>query len=391
MDVQVVQRIDEVPAKDWDALVGQDNPFVEHAFLALLESTGCVGGRTGWQPRHVVVRDGRYVLGALPCYRRTDSYGEFIFDWSWAQAAARAGIDWYPKLTSAIPFTPATGPRLLVHPDADVAAVRALLSSALMELTRAERCSSSHVLFCRDDEAAALADHGFARRASLQFHWRNEGWTTFEEFLHALRHDDRKQIRRERRRVVEAGVETELVAGTEVPAALWPRLYDLYASTSARKWGRPYLTRAFFDELPRVLGHRALLGLARRNGELVAMTLSFEKGRHIYGRSWGASEEIPGLHFELCYYRLIERAVAMGATLVEAGAQGEHKLKRGFLPVVTHSVHAIEDPRLRDAIRRFLREEETAVLEEQRALLTHSPFRDGAAPRAALSAGIVGL
>jgi uncharacterized protein len=392
MSTSVVRRIAEVPADDWDALAGRDNPFVEHAFLALLEESGCVGARTAWQPRHLLVRDEAGVLvGAAPCYLRTDSYGEFIFDWSWAQAAARAGLDYYPKLTCAVPFTPATGPRLLVHPGAETTAVRAHLAAGMRALAAEEGCSSSHVLFCRDEEAASLEGVGFSRRASLQFHWRNahpRPWASFEEFLAALRHEDRKQIRRERRRVREAGVELLTATGDEVPAGLWPSIYALYTSTSARKWGRPYLTRSFFDELPRVLGARAVLGLARRGGALVAMALSFERDAHIYGRYWGASEEIPGLHFELCYYTLIERALARGATLLEAGAQGEHKLKRGFLPVLTHSAHHIEDARFGAAVERFLRQEHAAVQAERDELLAHSPFREGSAPARPLRAGI---
>lgn len=394
MDIEVVERIDEVPAGDWDKLAGADNPFVEHAFLALLEGSRSVGGRSGWLPRHLLLRDasrGGEIVGALPCYLRGDSYGEFIFDWAWAQAAARAGLEYYPKLTCAVPFTPATGPRLLVKPGADGAAVRRALMAGLRALADDEGCSSSHVLFCRDDEAAVLAEGGFLRRASLQFHWRNGGWSTFDEHLEALRHEERKQIRRERRRVAEAGVDVAVMNGAEVPRALWPAIFALYTSTSDRKWGRPYLTRAFFDEIPRVLGERALVVTARRGGDLVAMTLSFEKGKHIYGRYWGAREEIPGLHFELCYYRLVERALARGVTLVEAGAQGEHKLKRGFLPVVTHSAHAIEDARLAAAVARFLREEAEAVQAEQDELLAHSPFKAGEAPVFPLTAGVAGL
>lgn len=386
--VTVHRRIDEVPAADWDALAPDDNPFVEHAFLALLESSHSVGGRSGWQPRHLVARRGDVVVGAMPCYRRSDSYGEFIFDWGWAQAASRAGLDYYPKLTVAVPYTPATGPRLLTRPGVERGEVQAALVAALGDLVREEECSSAHVLFCRDDEAAVLEGAGFSRRASAQFHWRNGGWTSFDAFLEALRHEDRKQIRRERRRVDEAGLQIETFSGAEVPRTWWPALFALYTSTSGRKWGRPYLTRAFFDEIPSVLGDRAVVVTAKRADDLVAMTLSFEKGRHIYGRYWGASEEISGLHFELCYYRLIDRAVARGATLVEAGAQGEHKLKRGFLPVVTHSAHVFEDERLGDAIARFLVEEKAAVAAEQQELLSHSPFKEGAAPARPLLAGI---
>ncbi len=388
MDVSVLPRIADVPAADWDALAGDDNPFVEHAFLHALEESKSVGPRTGWLPQHLVVKEGGALVAALPCYVKTDSYGEYIFDWQWARAAGRARVDYYPKLTAAVPFTPATGPRLLVKPGAPVERARKALAEGMKLLEKELGCSSSHVLFCRDDEAASLVDNGFGRRASLQYHWRNGGYDSFDGFLAALRHEERKQIKRERRRVAESGVDVEVMNGADVPDALWPAVFSLYTSISDRKWGRPYLTRAFFDLMPR---HRAVVVLARQAGAVVAMTLSFEKGPHIYGRYWGCSEEIPGLHFELCYYRLLERSIANKGSLVEAGAQGEHKLKRGFLPVVTHSAHHITDPRFSAAVMLFLEEERAAVLEEQQLLLQHGPFKDGAAPDRPLVAGVPGL
>lgn len=392
MNIEVVKRISDVASADWDALCGFDNPFVEHAFLALLEETRCTGPRTPWQPRHLLARaDDGGVLAAMPCYLRSDSYGEYIFDWTWAQAAARAGLPYYPKLTSAVPFVPATGPRVLVKAGVDIDDARLQLGRALVELTGELGASSAHVLFCRDDEATVLAGAGLLRRASLQFHWRNHAskpWTSFDEFLDALKSEDRKQIRRERRRVSESGVVIEVMSGADVPSALWPELFALYTSTSDRKWGSPYLTRAFFEGIGRTLGERALVVVAKRDGKVVAMTLSFEKGRHIYGRHWGCTEEIPGLHFELCYYRLIERALARGCTLVEAGAQGEHKLKRAFLPVVTHSLHHIVDRDFARAIAGFLGREREEVLAGVAELAAHSPFKEGAAPDRPLVAGV---
>ena len=373
MKIDIHSHIDDVEADAWNALIRSDNPFVEHRFLSLLESSHSVGAGTGWEPRHVVVRDGARVVGAAPTYLRHDSYGEFIFDWGWAQAAQRARIPYYPKVTCAVPFTPATGPRLLTANDSPK--VRDLLCVALQDLAKREQASSVHILFCRDDEAAHAASTGYQRRASMQFHWRNAGWKDFDAFLQSLRHEERKQIRRERRRVAEAGVRIELRLARDMDRTLLPQVFRLYTSTSDRKWGRPYLTEDFFHALPDVLGDAALFGLAFREEKLIAMTLSFEKRSQLYGRHWGACEEIPGLHFELCYYAHIERAISQRMVLFEAGAQGEHKLKRGFLPVQTHSAHEIFHPGLSAAVKRFIVDERVSVTAEQQELLAHSPFR----------------
>ena len=394
---RVVDSVTALPAAAWNNLSeGQDNPFVEHAFLSLLETSGSVGDKTGWTPRIVLVEDAAGALvAAAPCYRRTDSFGEFIFDHGIAEASRRLRLPYYPKLTVAVPFTPATGPRLLVRDDvADAGGVLDVLLDGIERLQRQEGASSTHVLFCADAEASLLAARGFRRRASLQFHWRNEGYASFEDFLGRLRSEERKQIRRERRRVVDSGLVVEVKTGADVPPSWWPRIFALYAGIYDRKWGRPYLTRAFFDGIPRVLGDRAVVAVARdpaRADEadgVVAMTLSFEKGRALFGRNWGTDVDVPGLHFELCYYALLERAIARGQTLVEAGAQGEHKLKRGYLPCVTHSAHRFVDDRLDVAVARFFDDERAAVLAERDALAAHGPFRDGAAPPFPLVAGV---
>jgi predicted N-acyltransferase len=391
--VRVVDSVTSLPAPAWNNLSERhDNPFVEHGFLSLLETSGAVGGTTGWAPRIVVVEDGNGVIvAAAPAYLRSDSFGEFIFDHGIADASRRLRVPYYPKITVAVPFTPATGPRLLARDDVPEAKV--VLVDALAHLQSDESASSTHVLFCTDDEAGVLAARGFRRRASLQFHWRNDGYESFDDFLGRLRSEDRKQIRRERRRVAESGLVVEVRSGAEVPAAWWPKIFSLYAGIYDRKWGRPYLTRAFFDGIPRVLGDRAVIAVARDPSRpdadgVVAMTLSFEKGRALYGRNWGADVDVPGLHFELCYYALLERAIARGQTLVEAGAQGEHKLKRGYLPCLTHSVHRFVDERLDVAVARFFDEERAAVLAERDALALHGPFREGAAPSLPLVAGL---
>jgi predicted N-acyltransferase len=386
---RIVDGVDAVPAPAWNRLVdGIDNPFVEHAFLAAMERTGCVGPGTSWLPRIVLVEDEAGALrGAAPAYRRTDSFGEFVFDHGIADASHRLRAPYYPKLTVAVPFTPATGPRLLVDDAPDSAEVRRALLGALVDLQAEERASSTHVLFCADAEADELAAAGFRRRAHLQYHWRNDGYADFDDFLSRLRSEERKQIRRERRRVAESGLVIEVRSGADAPPTWWPRVFALYAGIYDRKWGRPYLTSSFIAAIPRALGDRAVVAVARDpsrpaddGADVVAMTLSFERGAAVFGRHWGCDVDVPGLHFELCYYALLERAIARGQTLVEAGAQGEHKLKRGYLPCVTHSAHRFADARLDAAVARFFLEEQAAVASTQTELATHGPFREGAAP-----------
>ena len=390
---KILTSFADVDAKAWDALVaGADNPFVEHAFLQLLETSGSLGN--AWQPRCVLVDDDDGALAAaIPAYARTDSFGEFIFDWQLADAAKRAGIRYFPKITVAVPFTPATGPRILLKDAADDV-VKDTAIAALSALQEATKSSSTHVLYSTDAEATELQSVGYLRRASLQFQWRNDGYVDFDDFLSRLSHEARKQIKRERRRVVEAGLVVEVYAGHEVPAAWWPRLYALYAAIYDRKWGRPYLTEAFFKGIAEHLAERAVVAVARdkskpEDDDIVAMTLSFERGKHCYGRYWGTDVDVPGLHFELCYYALIERAIRLGQTLMEAGAQGEHKLKRGYLPVITHSVHRFADARFQAAVARYFEEESAAMHAERDELAAHGPFKEGAAPPFPLVAGIL--
>ena len=388
IDADVVERIADVDPAAWDRLSeGADNPFVEHAFLAALEDSGSVGGESGWAPRFVVARRRGALVGAAPAWLRADSYGEYMFDWAWAQAAQRAGMRYYPKITVAVPYTPATGPRLMVAPGEDGDLVRAALVAGLEALRAREGASSIHALFCDDDEATFLAARGWARRAALQFHFRNPGYASFDALLATFDHGARKNVKRERRRVVEAAVAVDVVRGDALSPDEAGALWDLYASTIDRKWGRPYLTRAFFRLLPTTLGARAVVARARLDGRVVAASLSFEKGGKLYGRHYGAPREIPGVHFELCYYRLLERAIERGMLLVEAGAQGEHKLARGFLPVIVHGAHSFADARFGAAIARFCAEERAAVHEEQAAYLAHAPFKEGAAPPFPLVAG----
>ena len=395
---RVIRSFHDVSAGAWDRLVAHDdNPFLEHAFLTLLEDSGSL--KPSWQPRVVVAERAGALVGAVPAFLRTDSFGEFIFDWQLAEAAKRSGIAYYPKLTVAVPFTPATGPRLLLANNGDdtgddTAAYMALVQG-LGRLQQDEGASSTHVLFCEDHEAANLVADGYLRRRSLQFQWRNDGYSDFDDFLSRLDHGARKQIKRERRRVEESGLIIETKVGHEVPPSWWPRVYQLYAGIYDRKWGKPYLTPAFFDGIATALPERAIVVVARdrsrpADDDIVAMTLSFERGAQCYGRYWGTDVDVPGLHFELCYYALIERAIQRGQALVEAGAQGEHKLKRGYLPVVTHSVHRFANDRFGSAVARFYAEEAAAMLVEQEALAAHGPFKEGTAPALPLVAGRAG-
>ena len=399
LKLELADGISTVDAAAWDTLVADpsptpsasspgSNPFVEHAFLALLESSGSVGGRTGWLPAPVLVYDGPRLVGAAPAYVRGDSYGEYVFDWGWAEAAARARIPYYPKITVAVPFTPATGPRLLVHPEADRAAVTAQLVRGLRALAGEHQASGIHTLCCLDRDAAALEAAGHLRRTTHQYHWRNDGYRDFEHFLSALRSEARKQIRKERRRIGEQGVTVVLKQGLEVTADDWALLDRLYRVHSSGKWGRPYLTPQFFAQARATIGHRAVVALAERGGQIIAGTLSLQRGSALYGRYWGALEQVDGLHFELCYYALIEHAIATEKHLFEAGAQGEHKLKRGFVPVAIHSAHHLEHPELRGAVARFLADERRAVTEALPEWAEHVPFRAGAAPDFPQVAGV---
>lgn len=373
--VELRASLADVDPESWNALDSGDDPFIEHAFLRALEASGSVGEGTGWLPRHVTIWHESRLVGALPLYVKRHSYGEYIFDWSWAAAAERAGIRYYPKLVSMVPFTPATGTRLLCARDVP----RKEVTRAVLEGVFAARdevdASSVHLLFLREDELALVRAAGpFAPRVSTQFHWRNEGDASFDAFLGRFRSALRKQVRRERRRVDESGLEVRVVEGPELGDAEWNALREFYFDTCLRRGSGPYLTARFFDELRRTHASRVVAVLARRDGRIVAGTLNFQKGRHLYGRHWGACEDHPGLHFELCYYRLIERAIAQGLDRFEAGAQGVHKLRRGLMPAPVYSAHWIAHPELAHAVTDFLAREGRAVREEHASLARHGPF-----------------
>ncbi|MFW6067040.1 MAG: GNAT family N-acetyltransferase [Myxococcota bacterium] len=376
MRVEVIDGVSAVATGAWDALVGPDDPFAEHAFLEAFEKSGTVGGRSGWGPRHVLAWEGRRLVGALPLYAKDHSFGEFIFDWGWAEAAHRAGIPYYPKLVSMAPVTPATGQRLLLAPDADAPRVVRALTEEAIRLAGRDDASSVHLLFLNPAEHALVQETGrFMHRLSYQFHWHNRGYGSFDDFLGTFRSQLRKQVRKERRRVAESQVEVRALEGGDLDGAHWDALERFYRITCARYGSYPYLTPVFFRLAREQLAHRVLAVFAYLDDEPVAASLNFEKGAHLYGRYWGCTEEHDFLHFELCYYRLIERAIQRGMRRFEAGAQGTHKLRRGLEPSPIHSAHWIRHPALARAVEEFLPREARAAERTMAELARHGPYR----------------
>ncbi len=372
--------IAEIAAAEWDACAGAGNPFVSHAFLSALEDSGSAGPRTGWMPRHAALRDAAGgLLAVAPMYAKSHSYGEYVFDHGWANALERAGGDYYPKLQVAAPFSPVPGPRLLVRPGAGVP--HATLAGALAQACRELGLSSVHVTFCTEPEWDALGRAGWLQRLGMQFHWENDGYASFEDFLAVLSSRKRKVLRRERRDANAAGLTFQALSGTDLRERHWDAFYRFYTSTVDRKWGSAYLTRRFFSLLGERLGDRVVLMLAENAGKPVAGALNLVGAEALYGRNWGCTGDWPFLHFELCYYRAIDWAIAHGLKRVEAGAQGRHKIQRGYLPKPTYSAHWIAHAGLRRAVADFLVEERREIAAEMDALAADSPFRqegDGA-------------
>jgi hypothetical protein len=398
--IRVAQSLTKVPAAAWDAcaagsgsvvkLIHKDddspralstreqvnNPFISHDFLSSLEASFSVGGSSGWQPRHLLAEraDGT-LLGATPCYVKSHSRGEYVFDHGWAEAFERAGGDYYPKLQVAVPFTPAAGPRLLARPGPLAEAVRGGLADALVEITTASGLSSAHITFLTEPEWRALGERGFLLRNDQQFHWENPGYASFEGFLTALASRKRKTIRRERKEALKPGIEVAWLTGSDLTEAVWDAFFAFYMDTGSRKWGRPYLTREFFSIVGEKMRDRILLVMAKRAGRWIAGAINFLGFDAIYGRNWGAIEHHPFLHFELCYYQAIEYAIAHRLARVEAGAQGEHKLARGYLPKTTYSAHFIANPALRRAVAEYLARERAYVRTAGEELAAAAPFR----------------
>lgn len=386
MQIRISHSLDEVPAADWDRLNPDGNPFLRHAFLAALEHHDCVGRTFGWLPHHLLARDeqGRLV-GAVPLYFKTNSYGEFVFDWAWADASERAGMPWYPKAVTAVPYTPVTGRRLLIDPTLpDPEPVRRGLIEAAGELAREQGLSSLHWLFPDATDTDSLEKAGFLLRLGCQYHWTQPGYRDFDDFLDTFSAHKRKKLKRERRRVLEAGIEHRIVHGHEADEADWRTLHRFYQSTFDKKWGTATLNLPFFRELGATMGEQVVLIFAGIEGRPVAGALCFRSRSALYGRHWGCEADYHSLHFETCYYQGIDYCIREGLTLFEPGAQGEHKVSRGFLPTPTWSAHWIAQPRLRDAIADFLSREQRAMRDYIHTLnAEHLPYKADRLPPAA--------
>lgn len=374
--ISVARSIHEIAPADWDACAGVANPFLSHAFLSALEDSGSVKAETGWLPQHLVYADDEdRIAGIVPLYLKGHSQGEYVFDWGWADAYERAGGEYYPKLLSAVPFTPVTGPRLLCHPDADAGATTNILIGGLIEITRRFDVSSLHVNFLPEAQWNALGEAGFLKRVGLQFHWHNDGYENFGDFLDALSSRKRKAIRKERKAAAEAGLTIRRLTGADIEPRHWDAFYEFYTDTSDRKWGSAYLTRSFFDLLGERMADRVLLVIAEMDGTPVAGALNLIGDDTLYGRNWGCIADFKFLHFELCYYQAIDFAIERDLKWVEAGAQGQHKIQRGYMPRYTRSCHLIPSRSFSDAVGDFLRRETEQMAYEKEALENQSPFR----------------
>lgn len=387
--LEAVPSVGNVPAEEWDACANPPgrarndsaaakpyyNPFVSHAFFSSAESSGSATARTGWAPRHLLARrDGR-IAGIVPCYLKSHSQGEYVFDRGWADAYERAGGRYYPKLQVSVPFTPATGPRLLIRNGVDRDEIASALASGLIALTGVSKASSLHVTFAPEAEWTFLASHGFLQRTDQQFHWQNHGFASFDDFLATLNSRHRKAIKRERRDALADDITIHWLTGSDLTEEAWDAFFEFYMETGSRKWGRPYLNRTFFSLIGERMANDVLLVMARRNRRWIAGAINFIGSDTLFGRNWGAIEHHPFLHFEVCYYQAIEFAIRHGLRTVEAGAQGEHKIARGYLPQTTFSAHYIADPGLRRAIADYLKRERAYVAEAGRELAASGPFR----------------
>ena len=387
--IRVLSSLDQIEPDQWNRLPPQcaglakdsppkpANPFLSHEFLYALEKSGSADASTGWLGQHLILESDKGVLiGALPCYLKNHSQGEYVFDHGWADAFMRAGGDYYPKLQSCIPFTPATGPRLLVPEGANAQASKMALAQGLRQLTERHGASSAHITFMEEDEADFLESQDYLRRTDQQFHWKNRDFTDFENFLASLSSRKRKNIRKERKTALKSGdLEIEHLTGDQLTEEIWDIFFRFYMDTGSRKWGKPYLTREFYSLIGKSMADQILLIMVKRDGRYVAGAINFIGDDCLYGRHWGCIEDHPLLHFEVCYYQAIEFAITHNLSRVEAGAQGDHKLSRGYEPVTTHSTHWIAHPGLRDAIEDYLQSERHHVQLENEALMAHSPFK----------------
>jgi uncharacterized protein len=377
--VSVLAGIGEVPPSDWDRVANSGdapfNPFVSHAFLKALEDAGTVCERTGWAPQHLVLDEGGALTGAMPCYLKFHSRGEYIFDYGWADAYERAGGRYYPKLQCAVPFTPVPGRRLLVQGREGAEGRERMLAAAAIEVAERRGASSLHITFLSEGEWSRLGQQGLLQRTDKQFHWQNASYASFDDFLGSLASRKRKTVRKEREQALQSGLAIEWVTGSAITQAHWDAFFKFYMDTGNRKWGSPYLNRKFFSLLGDAMADRCLLVMAKRGTRYVAGALNLIGGDCLYGRYWGAIEHHPFLHFEICYYQAIDFAIAHGLQRVEAGAQGEHKLARGYMPTPTYSLHWIRDAGFRKAVARYLVEERAQMQHQRAALAEYGPFK----------------
>jgi uncharacterized protein len=372
--IRSLSSLKHIEAAIWDAVanpVGANfNPFLTHAFLSSLEDSGSATARTGWAASHLVLENDDKVLGLVPCYLKSNSMGEYVFDHGWADAFTRAGGNYYPKLQVSVPFTPATGPRLLAAEEHKIKLLKGLEAAAAQL-----GASSAHITFLPEADWSN-APENWLKRQDIQFHWHNQNFGNFQDFLNTLSSSKRKNIRKEREAVAARGITFDLLTGKDLTENHWDHFFAFYMDTGARKWGRPYLTREFFSLINERMAEHTLLVLAKREGRIIAGALNFIGGDTLFGRNWGSNEDHPFLHFETCYYQAIDFAIARGLKVVEAGAQGEHKLARGYLPVKTHSLHHFAHKGLGRAVADYLEHERASIDQDQQLLAEHSPFKN---------------
>ena len=398
--IQIISSLKEIDSNEWDRLIlptyniennaGEvgtqklqkdeiaPNPFITHAYLSSLEESGSATINTGWLGQHLLLQDEQEnTIGALLCYLKGHSQGEYVFDHGWADAFERAGGRYYPKLQCSVPFTPVSGPRFLANDVENSSQLRFVLASGLKQLCAKHQVSSAHITFMAQNDWRALEEQQFLLRTDQQFHWQNQGFDNFQQFLDTLSSRKRKNIRKERK-IASAidDIEFDWISGTNMSEKLWDQFFEFYLDTGSRKWGQPYLTREFYSLIGERMANQIVLIMARRNGEYIAGAINFVGDNCLYGRHWGCNQYHPALHFEICYYQAIEYAISHKLGRIEAGAQGEHKLARGYMPVTTHSAHWIENPGLRDAVDHYLRNEREHVKMESEFLSAHGPFRD---------------
>ncbi len=376
MHAEFLDSLDHVTAMEWNSLVGVNQPFLRHEFLRALETSACVGPETGWEPLHLIVRNPQQELvAALPLYRKTDSWGEFVFDFAWADAYRRAGLNYYPKLVAGVPFTPATGARFLYRQGESRADAIGLMMTAIRQQADKLRASSLHVLFPDEIEAQELAKQGLLLRKDCQFHWQNSGYQNFDDFLAEFTAAKRKKVRRERRRVQEEGVEFRWLNGDQIDNALWEQIMPLYASSFWRRGRDPYLNQAFFQTVARQMPEQLLVILAEKDAEPIATAICFRSNDTLYGRYWGSSGRYHSLHFETCYYQGIDYCIREGLERFEPGTQGEHKISRGFVPSPTWSAHWLSHPQFAAAVDDYLDRERSYIDEYMDAVASHVPYR----------------